>query len=193
MRKILYSFPPLPRTGILFGSMYKITLLFVFFIMLCATASAYDLYVDAIAHPVSADGTSIHPYETIQRAINHAFDDSLSVNESGPAVRILVYDSASGYLENLQVNYYGNVWPHNVTDITIQSLSNNPENCMIIGPEPSLPVLSVIGNDYSKLSLKGLAIKRIVLPVTDATYGIHVNGSGPNGSFNTLSIDNCDQ
>ena len=53
----------LSSTGILFGSMYRIALLFVFFIMLCATASAYDLYVDAIADPISADGTSIHPHE----------------------------------------------------------------------------------------------------------------------------------
>jgi hypothetical protein len=101
MIKIRHESPPR------YGAMLKLTLLTSLFVSLCGVCFGYNLYVDSEANQSGANGSQDHPYIHIQDAINHAFDDALPINETSPSVVINVYAYASGYQENLDLNYMG--------------------------------------------------------------------------------------
>ena len=171
----------------------KLVMAFLAFFTFCCSSFAYDLYVNASADTTGADGSSVHPYVKIQDAIDHAFNDSLAVNQTNPPPQVVikVADSASGYSENLTVYFRGdNYYCHLVSDITIQSRSNNPDNCAIIAMDSSLPVITVKGTENSVLTLKGLGIKHSVSGAVN--YGIYLNPDNSGvGRLDTFTVDNC--
>lgn len=157
--------------------------------------SAYNLYVDASADSLGADGSFSNPYPTIQRAIAHAFDDGLEANMYASSVEIILFDCASGYNETLTVNFTNEYDVHRISDLTIRSLTNNPEACHIVGADESSPVFTINGRESSNLRIKGLTIRH---PENDfcangnyAYNGIYFEETNSYGTFNTFDVTNC--
>jgi len=167
-------------------------LLICLFAALCGVCFAYDLYVNSEANENGADGSEEHPYINIQDAINHAFDDTLPINLPSPSVVINVYTNASGYQENLNLNYMGSNGPHLVSDIIIQSTNNDPEDCAIIAYDSSDPVITLKGTTSSLFKLQGFEIKHSAMVNGVVNRGIFLTlPSGNYGYFNILDINNC--
>ncbi|MDD3536540.1 MAG: T9SS type A sorting domain-containing protein [Candidatus Cloacimonetes bacterium] len=157
--------------------------------------SAYNLYVDASADSLGADGSFNNPYPKIQKAIAHAFDDDLEANMYTSSVEIILFDCASGYNETLTVNFKNEYDVHRISDLTIRSLSNNPEACHIVGADESSPVFTINGRESSKLRIKGLTIRHPENNFQEtgnyAYNGIYFEETNSYGTFNTFDVTNC--
>lgn len=127
---------------------------------ICSIAFSYSIYVDGDADPTIANGTEEHPFKTIQAAIDHALDDDIPENQESSCVRIKLSDYTPGYIENLQINFTDNNEVHFINDITIESLSDNPDDCFILAQDISNPIILCAGNSSSRLSVKGIGIKQ---------------------------------
>jgi len=159
---------------------------------LVGSISAYSIYVDAQADPQTADGSFEHPYTQVQQAINHAFNDNLTINLSGPPVDIVIQDFPGGYVENLVLDYSPLGQPHLVNDVTIKSNSDDPVDCIILANTPSSPVVTVKGEVNSKFKLKGVTIKHMTIPNGVISIGVSFfDPSFINHYFNDIVIDNC--
>lgn len=170
----------------------RMVMLLVALLVFCSALAGYNLYVDLSANPLLSDGSIDYPFINIQDAIDHAFNDSLPINQPGTSVLINVFDYASGYHENLNVNYIGGNGAHFVSDISIQSISNDPEDCALIGLDSSLPVITIKGNNDSLFKLKGISVKHSTMVNEVFNRGILLTiPSGSYGYFNTLDIDHC--
>ena len=170
----------------------RLTLITIVILFLCGSLAAYDLYVNPTANPNVADGSIDYPYNKIQDAIDHAVDNSLEVNQNGPSVVINLYDNPSIYPENLQVYFVSNELTSNVVDITIKSISNNPEQCKIRSHNPGINVISVWGHATTNFTIRGVTIEHSPQAGTQVTKGIDINGNHELiGSMNNLTVDNC--
>ncbi|HOH97194.1 MAG TPA: T9SS type A sorting domain-containing protein [Candidatus Cloacimonadota bacterium] len=175
-----------------FIRMSRMLLLLAILLVTCNALFAYDLYVDLAADPILANGSLAYPYVLIQDAIDHAFDDSLPENQTSPAVVIKIFDATSCYTENLDINYMVSFQTHLVTNLTLMSISDNPEACMITALNSTLPVVQVKGNSTCTLSVRGLTIKHNQMVNQVFNKGILLGiPSGIYGYFDTLEVENC--
>ena len=175
-----------------FMRMSRMLLLLAILLVTCNALFAYDLYVDLAADPILANGSLTYPYVLIQDAIDHAFDDSLPENQTSPAVVIKIFDATSCYTENLDINYMVSFQTHLVTNLTLMSISDNPEACMITALNSTLPVVQVKGNSTCTLSVRGLTIKHNQMVDQVVNKGILLDiPSGMYGYFDILEVENC--
>jgi len=173
---------------------YKFWLMLLATLAISGTCFAYNIYVnkDSTA-PGTPNGSDSLPYLTIQDAITKAFNDSDSLNQNNPPVRIIVHGStAEPYEENLNLDFGTDANPHNVSDITIQGDSDNPDNCHIVNTVNAVPVILAIGHSNSRLKVENLSISH---SDQSSAYskGISIfhHIGDYNYQFNTLEVSNC--
>ncbi len=79
-----------------------------------------------------------------------------------------------------------------MSDIAIQSTTNDPEGCAIIALNSSLPVITLKGTTSSLFKIQGFEIKHSALVDGIFNRGIFLtHPTGTSGYFNTLDITDC--
>jgi hypothetical protein len=153
---------------------------------LCDALAAYNLYVDQAANPLLADGSIAHPYVRIQDAIDHAFNDSLPVNQSSPSVYVNAIGSVNAYIENLIVEFHNDSGiAHSVQNLTIKGESFSGHEVQLVTHDSSFPALTVFGAPEASFTIIGINLTPSVSET--ATKGISV----PATSLAKLEILNC--
>ena len=172
---------------------FKIWLMLLVSLAISGTCFAYNIWVDKDSTaPGNPNGSDSLPYLTIQDAITKAFDDSDSLNQNNPPVCIIIHSpTAEPYEENLCLVYGTETTAHNVSDITIQGDSDNPESCIIVPTTNNLIAIQVYGRNNSKLSLKNLKISRN--NIREDSKGLLISSVSQQGgcSMQKLSVENC--
>ena len=81
-------------------SRVKLVLTLLVLIFAVSSMSAYNLYVNAAANPLNANGSPQHPYKKIQHAVNHILNDPVFHNYDNPSqwATINVAPSETGYM-----------------------------------------------------------------------------------------------
>jgi len=170
----------------------RLTLITILLLIISSSLTAYDLYVHPEADPDSATGHEDHPYQTIQAAIDHALNNSIEDNQNGPSVVIKLYDNPIGYAENLLVRFVNSEHVSNVSDITIKSISNNPQQCIIDSQNPGNNVIQVWGHATTNFSIQGVTIEHQSQAGNQVAMGIEIVGSHElTNSMNDIKVDNC--
>ncbi len=154
--------------------------------------SAYNLYVNAAANPLNANGSPQHPYKKIQHAVNHILNDPVFHNYDNPSqwATINVAPSETGYNENIVIDFRGTGLSTYPLHLTMQAMSDNPEDCPITISDTDTPGILVKGTSINSFSIDGFFIKHDVIELHE-NDGIVIDGISPSGSFGTFRVDNC--